>query len=85
MNKQNDLKVFQIASKVLTTLKINTKVFRGFLVFDYALWRKTKTQKRGKWTESLLNKKKTLLTVVITRQLLKKNEFVILSTIFAVQ
>ena len=85
MNIQNDLKVFQIASNVLTPLKIKTNIFRGFLVFDYPLWRKMKTQKRRKLTESLLNKKKTLLTVIITRQLLKNNEFVILSTIFAVQ
>ena len=85
MNIQNDLKVFQIASKVLTPLKIKTKIFCGFLVFDYPLWRKTKTRKRQKSTESLLNKKKTLLTVIISRQLLKKNEFVILNTIFAVQ
>ena len=75
MNIQNDLKVFQLASKVLTPLKMKTKIFRGFLVFDYPLWRKTKARKRQK--SNFLNKKKALLTVIITRQLLKKNEFVI--------
>ena len=38
----------------------NSKIFRCFLVFDYPLWRKTKTRKRRKSTESFLNKKKKL-------------------------
>ena len=85
MNIQNDLKVFQIASKVLTPLKIKTKIFRGFLVFDYPLWRKTKTRKQRKSTESLRNKKKNIVNSYHTRQLLKKDRICYFSTIFAVQ
>ena len=32
-------------------------IFRGFRVFEYALWQKTKTGKRRKSTESFLNQK----------------------------
>ena len=77
MNIQNDLKVFHITSSVNAFENQKTKIFCGFLVFDYPLWRKTKARKRRKSTESLLNKKKALLTAIITRQLLKQNEFVI--------
>ena len=31
-------------------------IFRGFRVFEYAVWQKMKTQKRWKLTESLLYK-----------------------------
>ena len=31
-------------------------IFRGFRVFEYVLWQKTKTRKRRKLTESLLYK-----------------------------
>ena len=31
-------------------------IFRGFRVFEYALWQKTKTRKRRKSVESLLYK-----------------------------
>ena len=33
------------------------KIFRGFRVFEYALWQKTKTRKCRKSTESFLNQK----------------------------
>ena len=35
------------------------KIFRGFRVFEYALWQKTKTRKRRKSTESFLSQKST--------------------------
>ena len=48
------------------------KNFRGFRVFEYALWQKAKTRKCRKSTEGFLNKKKhSSLTVAITRKLLK--------------
>ena len=48
------------------------KVFRGFRVFEYALWQKAKTGKCQKLTDSFLNKKHLLLTVTIARKLLKR-------------
>ena len=33
------------------------EIFRGFRVFQYALWEKAKTRKCRKFTESLLHKK----------------------------
>ena len=50
------------------------KIFRGFRVFEYALWQETKTQKRWKSTESFLNQKIQLLTDLVTRKLLKNNQ-----------
>ena len=42
----------------LNTSKIELiEIFRGFWVFEYALWQKTKTRKCRKSTESFLNQK----------------------------
>ena len=54
------------------------KIFRGFRVFEFALWQETETWKCRESTESFLNEKKNLLlTVAITRKLLKSYQFVI--------
>ena len=43
--------------KNLTSKSSKYKIFRGFRVFEYALWQKTKTLKCRKSTESFLNQK----------------------------
>ena len=43
--------------KNLTSKSSKNKIFRGFRLFEYALWQKTKTRKRRKSTESFLNQK----------------------------
>ena len=53
------------------------KIFRDFCVFEYAIWQKTKTRKCRKSTGRFLNKKDPVLTVTITRKLLKSYKFVI--------
>ena len=40
-----------------TSRNSSNKIFRGFQVFDYALWQKMKNRKRRKSTESFLNQK----------------------------
>ena len=37
------------------------KIFRGFRIFKYALWQKTKTQKCWRSTKGFLNQKNTHL------------------------
>ena len=37
------------------------EIFRGFRVFEYALWQKTKTRKCRKSTEIFLNKKSPIV------------------------
>ena len=44
------------------------EIFRGFRVFEYALWQKTKTRKYWKLTATFLNKKHPLLTATNTRK-----------------
>ena len=44
------------------------EIFRGFRVFEYALWQKTKTRKYWKLTATFLNKKQPLLTATNTRK-----------------
>ena len=62
----------------LNTLKNElVKIFRGFRVFEYALWQKTKTRKCRISTESFLNKKNPLVTVTISRKLLESYQFAI--------
>ena len=39
------------------------RIFRGFQVFEYALWQKPKTQKWWKSTESFLNKNTTTVKI----------------------
>ena len=51
------------------------KIFRGFSVFKHALWQKAKTLKSRKSPESFLAKRNLLLTVTITRKLLKNYQF----------
>ena len=41
--------------KNLTSKSSNNKIIRGFRIFEYALWQKTKTRKCRKSTESFLN------------------------------
>ena len=43
--------------KNLTSKSSKYKIFRGFRVFEYALWQKTKTLECRKSTESFLNQK----------------------------
>ena len=43
--------------KSLTSKGSKNKIFHEFCVFKYALWNKTKTQKRQKTAESLLDQK----------------------------
>ena len=58
---QNALRSVQNQINSLNTLKNElVKIFRGFRVFEYALWQKIKTRKRRKSTESFLNQKRTL-------------------------
>ena len=57
---QNALRSVQNQINSLNTLKNElVKIFRGFRVFEYALWQKTKTRKCRKSTESFLNQKST--------------------------
>ena len=51
------------------------KIICGFRVFEYAPWQKTKTRKYRKSIESFPNKKHSLLTVSITRKMLKSYQF----------
>ena len=41
----------------ITSKSSKNKIFRGFRVFEYVLWQKTKTQECRKSTESFLNQK----------------------------
>ena len=59
LNAQNPQKSAQNQINGLNTSKNELKkIFRGFRIFEYALWQKTKTRKCRKLTESFLNKKK---------------------------
>ena len=64
-------------NSVITSKNEVMKIFRGFCVFEYALCEKVKNGKCRKLPESILDKKHQLLTVVITRKLLKSHQFVI--------
>ena len=58
LNAQNAYKSAQNQITSLNTPKNELlKIFRGFRVFDYALWQKTKTRNGRKSTESFLNLK----------------------------
>ena len=59
-----------------------TKIFRGFRVFKYPLWRNTKTRKCWKSTESLLNKKTPIVNSYRYYKTAKKQQSYYLSTIF---
>ena len=50
LNKDNHYKKNTLKNELM-------EIFRGFRVFEYALWQKTKTRKYRKLTESFLNKK----------------------------
>ena len=78
MNIQNDLKIFQIASKVLTPLKIKRLKFSVVSWFSIILYGiKRRPGNAGNQQKAFEMRKKPLLTVIITRQQLKKNKFVI--------
>ena len=65
-------------AKNLRSKSSKNKIFRGFRVFEYALWQKANTRKCRKSTESFLNQKNTQCQpFTITRKLLKSNHFVI--------
>ena len=51
-------------------------IFRGFQVFEYALWLKMKTRKCQKSTESFLNQKIHISKIanLVSRKLLKSNQ-----------
>ena len=78
MNIQNDLKIFQIASKVLTHLKIKRlkfSVVSWFSIMAYIFFRygiKRRPGNAGNQQKAFEIRKKPLLTVIITRQQLKK-------------
>ena len=58
LNARNAQKSAQNKITSLNTSKNELlKIFRGFRVFEYALWQKTKTRKCRKSTESFLNLK----------------------------
>ena len=64
--------------KNVTSKSSKNKIFRGFRVFEYALWQKAKTRTCRKSPESFLNQKSTQCQpFTITRKLLKSNDFVI--------
>ena len=48
-----------MSGKNLTSKSSKNNIFRGFRVFQYALWQKAKTRKRRKSTESFLIPKST--------------------------
>ena len=91
MNIQNDLKIFQIASKVLTHLKIKRlkfSVVSWFSIMAYIFFRygiKRRPGNAGNQQKAFEIRKKPLLTVIITRQQLKKEQICYFNTIFAVQ
>ena len=58
LNARNAQKSAQNKITSLNTSKNELlKIFRGFWVFKYDLWKKTKTRKRRKSTENFLNLK----------------------------
>ena len=93
----NTLRVKSLSHKMLNAQKsasnqinsLNTskneliEIFRGFWVFEYALWQKTKTRKCWKSTESFPNKKKPTVNGYHYQKTAKKLPFCYLSTILA--
>ena len=74
LNTKNAWKSAQNQINSLSTSRNELmKIFRGFRVFEYALWQKTKTGNAG--SQSFLNSKHPLPTVAITRKLLKTINF----------
>ena len=57
------------------------KIFRGFQVFEYALWQKSKTRKCRKSTESFLNQKTRIINSYHYQKTAKKLAIWYLSTI----
>ena len=58
-------------------------IFRGFRVFEYAVWQKTKTRKCRKSTESFPNKKNLSVNSYDYQKTAKKLPLCYLSTILA--
>ena len=59
MDTQNPLKrAINKVNGIDTSKNQLIKFFRGFRVFEYALWQKKKTRKYQKSTEKFLNQKK---------------------------
>ena len=59
------------------------KIFRGFRVFEYALWQKTKTRKCRKSIKSFLNKKAPIVYDCHCQKTAKKQSIYYLSIILA--
>ena len=60
-----------------TSKSSKNKIFRGFGVFKYVVWQKTKTRNCRKSTENFLNQKGTQYQhFTVTRKLLKSNHLV---------
>ena len=84
MNIQNAQKSTQNQTNSLSTLRNELmKIFRGFWVFEYALWQKTKTRKCRKSTESFLNQKTHIVNSYHYQKTAEKLPIWYLSTIMA--
>ena len=75
MSIQNDLKVFKIVLKVLTFLEMTRLKFSMVSWFSIILCGIKRKPGNGRNQQKI--RTKPLLTVIIARQLLQKNEFVI--------
>ena len=68
--------------KHVTSKSSKNKIFRGFRLFEYDLWQKTKTRKCWRSTESFLNQKIPIVKVYHYQKTAKKLPIWYLSTIF---